>query len=175
MAGKSKARCVHLPLSQLTNANEKIARSSSASSLPRKPASSTPRSVLGWVPSSRRSSMIREVRVCHRPVSRRPALFFVGLPSFPLLPPFFPLLRACHSREESHLCNADLCHISYMCSIPLFIFSPSFHSETEGPIRRGQKDKKVEFFWAYGCCGSGFVAECCDLLIYNKPWTCPGD
>ena len=98
MAGKSKARCVHLPLSQLTNINAhststtkqnkmnlkkiKIARSSSASSLPRKPASSTPRSVLGWVPSSRRSSMIREVRVCHRPISRRPALFFVGLPLF---------------------------------------------------------------------------------------------
>jgi hypothetical protein len=43
---------------------DQTARSSSASSQPRKQASSTPRSVFGWAPSWPLSSMIREVCVC---------------------------------------------------------------------------------------------------------------
>jgi hypothetical protein len=58
------------------NQNNQTERSSSASSQPRKPAFSIPRSVFGWVPSWPLSSMIRKVCVscrccimlCHKPI-----------------------------------------------------------------------------------------------------------
>ena len=52
---------VLIPHSNSKNTIDQTARSSSASSQPRRPASSIPRSVFGWVPSWPPSSMIREV------------------------------------------------------------------------------------------------------------------
>lgn len=88
MAAKAKARCVcgspppHFYSRQFKFDDQtKTARSSFASSQPRKLASSTPRSVFGWAPSWPPSSMIREVCVCVQR-SMLPCVLCLLVPNF---------------------------------------------------------------------------------------------